>query len=132
MADYSWIKRPVDTIKQTIDMTGYVRTLVAQGYAEDTLVFRFRSDVGLTVSCSVTAKGTFSFVISGGVLGRVYNVAAEVYAPSGDSRVESASVRIREAENTIGGNVVVPPSATNVLALEGGDLSLEDEVLTLP
>lgn len=96
MASTSYVKRPGDTITVPFDMRAFVTAVGLQGVLPAAVVFEVRSQVGITVTSAMSTIGLVVLTVSGGTVGRVYEIGVAASAPSGDSSVDMATVRVRD------------------------------------
>lgn len=95
MAD-NYIKRPNDVLDAEFDLRDFVASVAAQGVAPGDVAFKLRNEPGISVTSEMPEVGLIKMRVSGGLVGRVYQIGVEASTADGDSMVEMSRVRVRD------------------------------------
>ena len=91
-----YIKRPADTITVEFDFREFVARVATDGVASGDIRFAVRSAPGITVSSAMSIPGLVVCTVSGGDMGRVYQIGLDATTPDGESQAEVRKVRVRD------------------------------------
>lgn len=95
MAD-NYIKRPNDILDAEFDLRDFVASVATQGVAPGDVGFKLRNEPGISVTSEMPEIGLIKMRVSGGLVGRVYQIGVEASTLDGDSHVEMSRVRVRD------------------------------------
>jgi hypothetical protein len=123
-----YIKRPSDIITVQFDLREWVADRVAEGAVEEDIEFRLRATSGLAIETESSVTGLINATVSGGDMGRVYDIGMEARTIDGDSMVDMRKVRVRDPSlfDLLPSETEIPIGGGNRFVTDGGEYLVTD------